>query len=144
MAFLNQNVSYTLFAPNCSFVLNALCSCGLPPFIVLGQSNEWMLHHCLHCCCLRLYNTPVLGICNNVFQCGEFHAKLLAVPRSQAFPLDTVVNDLKYGEHQSCVANIYSCRHKQWFLVIQWNFSAYSLFGVPANCIWVQTLVYSA
>ena len=62
-----------------------------------------MLHHCLHCCCLPPYNTPLLGIHNNVFQCGEFHAKLLAVPRSQAFPLNTVVNDLKYGEHQSCV-----------------------------------------
>jgi hypothetical protein len=39
MAFLSQTVSYTVFAPNCLFVLNALCSSGPLPFTVVGESN---------------------------------------------------------------------------------------------------------
>jgi hypothetical protein len=50
-----------------------------------------------------LYNKRVLGIRNNGFECGEFHAALLQVrpqtlKRSQAFLRDIAVYDLKYRE----------------------------------------------
>jgi hypothetical protein len=50
-----------------------------------------------------LHNKRVLGIRNNGFECGEFHAALLAGQttnsrRSLAFPRDIVVDDLECTE----------------------------------------------
>jgi hypothetical protein len=39
MTFLGQKVSYTVFALNCLFVLNALCPSGPLPFIVVEESD---------------------------------------------------------------------------------------------------------